>query len=148
MTIGKVFKSTIPSMNYVFKDGTSIAFLGGKIVLDIEKYSQELLEEVQTIGRHKSKHQYIFIDENEQEIDSEGLSPLEELKAQLKAEAMEEVKRSMNLIPSDSEQGKFGASLANSKNSANFGDSNSGAVPNASELISAAKSAAANKAAV
>lgn len=128
MSISKVFKSVIPSMNYTFKDGTTVAFIGGKVVLDAGHYSDEMMEEVVNVGQHKSKHPHIYVDENEQEIDSEALSPIEELRKQIREEEAAKLKAAMNLAPSTSEAGNFASSVSNSTNNIQVGDSNSGAV--------------------
>lgn len=128
MSISKVFKSIIPSMNYTFKDGTTVAFIGGKMVLDAGHYAEEMMEEVVNVGQHKSKHPHIYVDENEQEIDSEALSPIEGLRKQIREEETAKLKAAMNLAPSESSITGFAASVSNSTNNIQVGDSNSGAV--------------------
>ncbi len=127
MTISKVFKSTIPSQTYVFKTGAVLEFVGGRATIEDDEQVAELMSEVKTIGQGKSKHPFIYIDETEQEIDSEALSPFEELKAKARKEVEEEMRRAMNSGPSTSEQGKFASSVSNTANNVPVGDSNSGA---------------------
>lgn len=91
MAIQKIFKSTVSTLRFYCKDGFPVTFVLGKFTTDNKKVEDELMEEVGVIGRHKSKHPYIFIDENESEVDTEALSPTEQLKLQLKEEARREV---------------------------------------------------------
>lgn len=146
MSISYVFKSTIPSCTYVFKDGTILEFIGGKAATDNTDHAEEIMkEEIKNVGQGKSKHPFIYVDENEQQIDSEALSPLEALKETLRKEIAEENKVAMNLAPSTSEQGKFAASVSNSKNNIPVGDSNSGANADPVKTISVADMVAAAK---
>lgn len=128
MTISKVFKSSIPSCTYVFKDGSILEFIGNKATTDSIAQYEELLEEVKVVGQNKSKHPFIYVDSDEQEIDSEALSPYEELKAKARKEVEEEVRRAMNNGTSTSNTEGFAASVSNSANNIPVGDSNSGAI--------------------
>lgn len=128
MTISKVIKSTIPSCTYVFKDGSILEFIGGKATTDSTEYYEELIQEIKIIGQNKSKHPFIYVDADEQEIDSEALSPFEELKAKARKEVEEEFKRAMNNGNSTSAAGNFAASVSNTSNNIPVGDSNSGAI--------------------
>lgn len=91
MAIQKIFKSTVPTLRFYCKDGFPVVFMLGRFTTDNKKVEAELMEEVGEIGRHKSKHTFIFVDENESEVDTEALSPAEQLKLQLKEEARREV---------------------------------------------------------
>lgn len=91
MAIQKIFKATVPTLRFYCKDGFPVVFMLGKFTTDNKKVEDELMEEVGDIGRHKSKHPFIFVDENESEVDTEALSPAEQLKLKLKEEARAEV---------------------------------------------------------
>lgn len=129
MTISAIFKSTIPSFSYVLKNGMTAVFVGGKFITDNENIIQELAAEVGSKGRHSSKHPYIFVDEDECEIDSEAPTPIELLKAQLREEilAEEAAKRARaldanaNVSTSSADQASFVASLGNSNTIAQAG---------------------------
>jgi hypothetical protein len=148
MTISAIFKSTFPSMNYVFKNGMTAVFIGGKYVTDNLELAHELMQEVKEIGKTKSKHPYIYVDEEEMEIDSEALTPIEIIKQEAYAQAMADIKRAMANEPSISDQGKFSDSVANTTNIAGASASDSGGPANmsATQLVSASKMAATAKA--
>ncbi len=91
MTISAVFKSPMPSMSYLYKNGMSATFINGRYITDVEWQIAELAAEVGELGKHKSKHPYIYVDETEKEIDSEALSPIELIKLKAKEEARTEL---------------------------------------------------------
>ena len=91
MAIQVIFKSTLPSCRYFTKDGVAVNFMSGRFTTDNKRVEEELLQEVGEVGRTKSRHPFIFIDENEAELDTEALSPLELIKLQAKEEARAEL---------------------------------------------------------
>lgn len=64
MPILKVFKSSMPSLNYVTKKGANLAFNHGRYHTERASEIAELEEEI------KSGHPHIFVDPNEKEIDT------------------------------------------------------------------------------
>ena len=135
MTISAVFKSTLQSFNYFYKNGMSAVFIGGRYTTNNEKLAREMFEEVGAIGKTKSNHPYIFVDEDESEIDSEALSPLEVIKLQAKEEARKELlaeqaaatSRALNkdVNISKSNSGDFAKSVGNSDTIAQQGAADS-----------------------
>ena len=76
MSIKYVFKNTIPSCSFIFKNGKQAAFIAGKYLTDIESEIKEFMAEI------AAKHPYIFIDQNEVTVDTDALSPLDQIKKQ------------------------------------------------------------------
>jgi len=91
MAIQKIFKSTILSCRYFTRAGLAVNFMNGRFTTDNKEVEDELMQEVGEAGRTKSRHPFIFIDENEAELDTEALSPLELIKLQAKEEARKEL---------------------------------------------------------
>lgn len=75
MAIKQLFKGTQPFFRYIFKDGSEAAFIGGRYMTDVESEVKELQAEV------VAKHPFIYIDENEKEVDTSFAEQLEEVKA-------------------------------------------------------------------
>lgn len=74
-TIKKQFKSHIPSCKYIFKNGKEANFIGGKFFTNEESEVAELEKEV------AHSHPHIYIDENEKEVDTKFVDPMEALRA-------------------------------------------------------------------
>lgn len=91
MAIQKIFRSSMPSFKYFFKNGVAAIFMSGKYTTDHKELEDELFEEVGAIGRSKSKNPFIYIDESEPELDTEALTPLELIKLQAREEARREL---------------------------------------------------------
>lgn len=91
MSVSAIFKSNLPYFQYLFKDGVAAIFIEGRYQTSDEQRIRELATEVGDVGKYKSKHPYIFVDEDEQEVDSEALTPLELIKLQAKEEARKEL---------------------------------------------------------
>lgn len=91
MAIQKIFRSSMPSFKYFFKNGVAAIFMNGRYTTDHKDLEDELMEEVGAVGRSKSKNPFIYIDEKEPELDTEALSPLELIKLQAKEEARREL---------------------------------------------------------
>lgn len=154
MTVSAIFKSTIPSCTYVFKNGMTAVFISGKYMTSDKELIAEMAAEVGEIGFNKSKHPHIYVDENEAEVDSEALTPLEIIKLQAKEEARKELleeqaaaqARALNASKNTSESSidakSFVASLANTTNIAQAGeaDSNSQNIAGASAADAGATS--------
>lgn len=98
MAILKVYKSHIQSCSFFTSKGMQVAFIQGKFTTGNEEVIAELEAEI------KSGHPHIYIDENEKEIDTEALSPLEVIKQ----EAYEQAKR--DLLKQMMENRDFGMS--------------------------------------
>lgn len=96
MAIYKIFKATVPSMRFVFKDGVSGIFVNGKFMTDVDSQIAELMDEVKIKGFGKSFHSTIYVDPTEEELDSEAPTPYEVLKKEMYDQAMADIKRSMN----------------------------------------------------
>ena len=75
-----VFKSTIPSVTYIFGDGTPAIFVNGVYRTDVQKRIDALQSEID------QGHPHIYIDPKEREIDSELVDPINALRAKIIAE--------------------------------------------------------------
>jgi hypothetical protein len=80
MSIKAVFKSSLPNIQYLFKNGKSAAFIGGAYYTDVESEIKELQDEV------TNRHPIIFIDPAQSQIDSADLDPMSVLKKKFYAE--------------------------------------------------------------
>ncbi len=80
MSTLRVYKATLPSVNYIFRNGKPAIFISGKFCTDIPTEISELDEEV------ASGHPIIYIDSAEREIDSAKVDPIAGLREQIIAE--------------------------------------------------------------
>lgn len=80
MSTMRVYKATLPSVNYIFRNGKPAIFVNGKFCTDIPSEITELDEEV------AAKHPIIFIDSDEREIDSAAVDPIAALREKIIAE--------------------------------------------------------------
>ena len=99
----KLFKSTMSAMNFICGDGDVITFQQGKFFTDNPKHINALEVEV------KARNPHIFIDPNEQEVASNMVTPMQQMRAKIIAEYIAEqeelAKGTKNL--GTSEQGKL-----------------------------------------
>ena len=82
MTIKTLFKSTLPNMGYVFKDGSNAPFVQGRFATEDSTKVAQLKPEAESRA-----NPYIYIDENEKEIDT----TLEDRISEAKAKAVQQV---------------------------------------------------------
>lgn len=80
MSTLRVFKATLPSVNYIFKNGKPAIFVQGKFCTDVPAEIAELDEEV------ANHHPIIFIDSAEREVDSAAVDPISALREKIIAE--------------------------------------------------------------
>ena len=80
MSLKSVYKSSLPNIQYLFKNGKSAAFIGGAYYTDVESEIKELDEEV------KNRHPIIYVDPAQAQIDSADLDPMSVLKKKFFAE--------------------------------------------------------------
>ena len=80
MSTMRVYKATLPSVNYIFRNGKPAIFVNGKFCTDIPSEITELDEEI------AAKHPIIFIDSAEREIDSAAVDPISALREKIIAE--------------------------------------------------------------
>lgn len=80
MSIMKVFKAALPSVNYVFRNGKPGIFIQGKFCTDVQSEIDELEDEI------AKGHPHIYIDKAEAEIDSSIVDPIQALRAKIEAE--------------------------------------------------------------
>jgi len=81
----RVFKSTIPSISYLYKDGVSAVFQFGVHRTADPARIAELEAEV------AANHPHIYIDPKEREIDEDMVNPENVLRAKLRAEILAEL---------------------------------------------------------
>ena len=80
MSTLRVFKATLPSVNYIFKNGKPAIFVNGMYTTDVPFEIEELDAEIAT------RHPHIFIDESMREIDSAKVDPIAALREKIIAE--------------------------------------------------------------
>ena len=80
MSTLRVFKATLPSVNYIFKNGKPAIFVNGMYTTDVPFEIEELDAEIST------RHPHIFIDESMREIDSAKVDPIAALREKIIAE--------------------------------------------------------------
>jgi hypothetical protein len=80
MTIAKIFKATLPSVNYIFKNGKPAIFVNGKFHTSIPAEIQELEAEI------AAGHPILYIDSAEAEVDSTKVDPIAGLRESIIAE--------------------------------------------------------------
>jgi hypothetical protein len=83
--ISKVFKASMPSVNYIFKNGKSAVFVKGRFVTSIASEISEIEEEI------KTGHPHLFIDPTDMEEDSNAATPVELLKQKMREEILAEM---------------------------------------------------------
>lgn len=94
--IQSAFKSSLPGLNYVFKNGDVAQFIVrdgsgiGMYYTDDQDKIDELTTEV------NRRNPYIYIDENEKTVDVTALTPMARLKKQLRNEIMQELANKTN----------------------------------------------------
>lgn len=76
----RVFKCTIPSVNFIFANGKAAIFQYGVYRTNMEWEISELEKEI------AAGHPHIYIDAAEREIDSEMVDPMNALRAKIIAE--------------------------------------------------------------
>ncbi len=120
--ISKVFKARFPSCNFIFKDGTKADFLFGTYATSDETKIAELMAEIKNVGKQKSVHEFLYVDENEVEIDSNAPTPIEILQRQMyeqaRADLLAEAAAGGKLPESTSDTGGIAASFANTQTAA------------------------------
>lgn len=90
MSVIRIFKATLPSVNYIFTNGKPAIFVQGKFTTNIDFEIQELEREIAT------GHPHIYIDPAESEIDSDALTPMEILRAKVREELVAEMAAATN----------------------------------------------------
>jgi hypothetical protein len=90
----KLYKATLPSINYIFKNGKPAIFVRGKFATDIAAEVEELDNEI-ALG-----HPHIFIDPNEAEQAPGDTDLLAGLRLKLEAEIRAEM-AAASLISND-----------------------------------------------
>ena len=101
MTTLTVFKSTVPSITFIFANGKPAHFVQGTYRTAVDWEISALTAEV-TQG-----HPHLFIDAAEKTIESDMIDPMNALRAKIIADYLEEQARALNPSnnPGDSEQG-------------------------------------------
>lgn len=117
----RVFKSTIPSVNYIFGNGKSAIFVNGVFRTDIEAEIQSLEYEV---AQH---HPHIYIDEKEREIDSALIDPMNAMKAKIIAEYLANQAAATSMSNDRGTSDQSGARPANTNDVASAAAGGSGA---------------------
>lgn len=85
MPIAKLYKATIPSINYIFRNGKPAIFVRGKFATDIASEIAELDEEI------ANAHPYLFVDTDEPTAETATGDLIAGLRATLEAEIRAEM---------------------------------------------------------
>ena len=85
MAMLTLFKATLPSINYIFKNGKPAIFIHGRFSTDVPSEVAELKEEI------AARHPHIYIDPEELEVNSEFIDPIEIMKTKLREELRAEM---------------------------------------------------------
>jgi len=88
--IAKVFKATLPSVNYIFRNGKPAIFINSRFATAIQTEIDELEAEI------AAGHPHLFIDEAEKTIDAKLIQPMEALREKLRAEIMAEMAKAVD----------------------------------------------------
>lgn len=80
MSMAKIYKATLPSINYVFRNGKPAIFVQGKYATTVETEITELDDEI------AKGHPHLYVDAAESEIDADAVNPLSALRAKIEAE--------------------------------------------------------------
>ena len=91
MAILKVFKATLPSINYIFRNGKPAIFIQGKFATGVEAEITELEDEI-----YKG-HPHIYVDKEEATVDSEMVDPIQALRAKIEAQIRAEMAAATDL---------------------------------------------------
>jgi hypothetical protein len=92
MTLKTVFKSHLPSSQYVFKKGATAIFVRGRYETDNAEFIAELMQEVQ------GNHPHIFVDPNERTIDSDLQEKIRKAQAEAVSRVLAESKQEIEQI--------------------------------------------------
>jgi hypothetical protein len=87
----KLYKATLPSVNYIFKNGKPAIFVRGKFATEVAAEIEELDFEI------AAGHPHIYVDKDEPEADSGNQNLLAGLRAQLEAEIRAEMAAASSL---------------------------------------------------
>jgi hypothetical protein len=85
MTTLHIFKSTLPSVNYIFGNGKPAVFQQGRYLTDQEEEVATLQYEI------KKGHPHIFQDPAELTVESDMLDPMVALKAKVREQVLAEL---------------------------------------------------------
>lgn len=88
--VATIFKATLPSINYVFKNGKPAIFVSGKFITSVPAEVAELKAEIE------AGHPHIYIDAKEAEIAAAAIDPMAGLRAQIEAEIMAKMAAATN----------------------------------------------------
>jgi hypothetical protein len=91
MAILQVFKATLPSINYIFRNGKPAIFVQGKYATGVEGEIDELKDEI------SKGHPHIYIDAAESEVDSEMVDPIQALRTKIEAQIRAEMAAATDL---------------------------------------------------
>ena len=125
MAMLRVFKSTIPYVNYVFGNGKIAGFIKGVYRTDDEGEIASLDYEV------KQHHPHIYIDPAEREVDSELLDPMVVMRMQIREQVLAEI-AAQNAITSENPDRNMGTSTIGALMPANTRDVQAATVGGAS----------------
>ena len=103
-----LFKSSIASCKYFFKNGNCAYFINGRFATDNESEIEELTAEI------KAKHPTFYIDDKETVTDQVIQDPVSALRAKIRAEIEAEIMRDKDMGNTDKSAGE-GAGMSTSR---------------------------------
>jgi hypothetical protein len=139
MSIVTKFKSTIPSLRFVCKNGFVVNFLQG----EFHTQDADIAKEVQAQADNVDQP-YIYVDAEDATVDTEALSPYELLVQAAKRQALAELAAAGQLKAPDttSNQGNFADSINNTAKQAEAAELGSKELAEMQALLEEAKEGA------
>jgi hypothetical protein len=108
MAIHRLFKSSLPSMSFIFKNGKAAMFINGRYHTDDPSEIEQLDTEI------KTRNPYLRIDEAERELDTELQDPMQQLKERFREEIIKEyLENEMRAINPENDFGDYDQSKIN-----------------------------------
>jgi hypothetical protein len=87
----RLYKATLPSINYVFRNGKPAIFVQGRFSTGVPDEIAELDDEI------AKGHPHIFVDAEEKEISSVFVDPIQALRSKIEAEVRAQMAAASNL---------------------------------------------------
>ena len=86
--VHKAFKSTTPFIQMILPNGEVCQFINHLYHTDNEETTRLLMNEIGTVGKTKSRHPFIYVDEDQTEVDPEALTPMAILEKTIRAKIL------------------------------------------------------------
>jgi hypothetical protein len=130
MSMLRVFKATLPSVNYIFRNGKPAIFVNGRYTTEFPAEIEELEYEI-SLG-----HPHIYIDSAEREVDSVQVDPIAALTGRIRAQLVAEMAAATDM---GNDMGKTEQGPLKPASSSDVAPAAAGAGPIAARLMSLGK---------